>query len=279
MAVVINTSFLNNSLKKLQNEFCSSLSKFRNFDFSVKGVTRFLVKQTTKSLINKFVPKEAQNVLSNITSTIKSFLNEGKTSFNEVFSFLNHMFGFGPESFDHNKLNKFLLKDPYHTGFFYVVLRFPRLLQDYVSDMGHKLGFLCKEVNAIDLTLNTTEKPGLGQTKSFIPINLDYARQLNMIFYDIHNLAVQQLFKAWVLLPIDLKTGLHLYETLSDIKGSAIVIHMSPRFKQVTAEAYLGLMATQVSTVSQSRDIALREVPVTFTFDLYVPSAKNNEQF
>ena len=275
---------LNTTLKKVESKISSTITSFKK-DLTHKSwsSTFSLIKESALKIGLAYEEKLLKHQLSQYMSLVESKLVNLDRSISSHLATLDKMFGtnvlktlLGPEQSGSSvecNYSKFLLQDPYITGYFYVAFTLPdNLARNLNMNIGNTIGYLCKEVNEPTLNVNSAERHGFGQVVQNVPVNVTYEEQTTMTFYDTYNLAINQFFKAWIYTIHDTRTGLPLYKAQSDFKGSCIIIHFNPAFKKIMVNAFIGIYPTSLPLTNQSRDnIGIKETQVTFTFDQFLP--------
>jgi len=233
-------------------------------------------------LASSFIQSHTEQIFQNLTSKVESKLANLDRTLQSHIQTLDKLFGTNvlnifksDRSTQHTSTcnySKFLLQDPYITGYFFVVFALPNTLKKQLQiDVSHTLGYLCKDVSQPTLTVNSIEQHGYGQVVCNIPTNVTYDRQITMTFYDTYHLAISQFFTTWILSMHDTRTGLPLYKDQSDFKASCLVIHFNPAFKKILINAYIGIYPSSLPQINQARDsISIKETQVTFTFDQFL---------
>jgi hypothetical protein len=212
--------------------------------------------ELSQQLLQKF-----QNIDRTVSSHLKTL--------NTIFDAMQKYFG---KTEKDQCYTPFDLQDPFITGYFYVAIDIPQALRNKISTDASRLGLYCREVTGASININIAERKGLGQTKTHIPTYSDFDRSLNLVFYDTYNAGLSFVFKTWALMVADLKTGLHLYKSISDIKGNAIVVHLAPNAEYLYIDFYQGILPNTVPTLQQSRDnISIKEVQVSFMVVNFIP--------
>jgi len=266
--------------QSLKNAFKSAESYASNFVSTAKDMFSNLVNpEVNAEILGTFAENLLSTKLEEIKSKLENKIQRIDKSFSTYIKMIESNFGVFTVAFSGNGECDYpphLLQDPYITGYYYVTIDPPSSIVKQVKfdtvKFRQKLGFLCRETQLPTLTMNHVEKVGYGGVKQQVVANVDYERTVSLTFYDTYNLEVYKFFKAWFLSISDLKTGLHLYKNQSDFKTSIVVVHADPKMTTIDLDVFVGAHPSQLPLVSQSRDLAIREIQVTFQFDMWLPT-------
>jgi len=262
-----------NTFKDIESHASSYLS-------NVKGAISSAIKSNINAeVLGSFAEKLIASKLEKIKRKLENKIRHIDKSISSYIKMIEKTFGVFTLAFGTHAKCEYpphLLQDPYITGYYYVTVDPPSSIVKQVKfdtlKFRQKLGFLCKDMQLPTLTMNHVEKIGYGGVKQQVVSNIDYERSVTLTFYDTYNLEVYKFFKAWFLSIVDLKTGLHLYENQSDFKTSIVVVHADPKMSAIDLDVFIGAHPSQLPLVSQSRDPSIKEIQVTFQFDMWLPT-------
>jgi len=251
--------------------------------FVEDAISTFFTKHTTETIVNSLVNTGVNELTNDLEGKLTDLFNEYLAQYDRKLTSLiravNHIIPFpsmtdliyGLDGMNEDLCkNPYLELDPYITGTFFVFIYFPEFLVEKSKiNISNLCGFLAKSYDLPQIQIETTQKTGFGRSQISVPSVRNYDRTLTITFYDTYNLAVQKIFETWINGIIDMRSGMHNYSNLSDIKGVITILSYTPSMNQVVdAKTFLGVYPTSIPLVSQTRDnINIREVQVTFAYD------------
>lgn len=190
-----------------------------------------------------------------------------------------------------------VVADPYISGYHYIRWTWiPKKLGNVINDGGggtiHAVNqglnnvenikkFLqgaCLAVTPPGGTLNKTEFTGIGGMKWAVPTNIDYTNQLTIKFLEFHHLPVLTIFRSWVRMIRDFKSGTsHLWSnedhySKENYAGTLFYWTTKPDGKTVEYSAcYTGVFPTKDPQDLYSGDLTAvdkLEVDIEFSIDM-----------
>lgn len=269
MAIQLN---LKPVTKAISNEFTglkTTLSSFFNQE-NLNLVANRLV-ETGLNQLQNYVESQITHVFSELVTKFDNDIRKIVSRLNSVITFPNIFdvlgVGLGPTKLPENPFIDF---DPNITGIFFVFIMFPdKLVRESPTNLSNLCGFLAKSVTDINQTITTSTRKGIGNTQLTIPKTMEYDRTITVTFYDTYELSIYQIFKTWMNLVIDQRSGFHNYRNFQEIKGTITVVHYTPSMKkQIQVNSYLGVFPTSIPALEEDRsNVTIREIPITFAFD------------
>lgn len=159
--------------------------------------------------------------------------------------------------------------------FFFQVYNIPQFLANTDSVFQQKIQALCTSVTLPDITLEHTEKPGLGGLHVTVPTKVAMNATFDIKFVEIvsdpnaGDKPVVYALSKWVSTIRDFQTG--IAQVLSQYKGNAVLIATDPGIQNVVfAVKLIGIFPTSVPLSNYTADVTandLVEYTVPFTLD------------
>jgi hypothetical protein len=241
----------------------------------------------------------ANNLLQVISNNATNTYPPTSTTGNYVLQYdeFNESLALSDKPNDSDVINDFLTKvnkdhDPLIKGFWYGYLKLPTMLVNKIKEdtnvasyaeqiIDDFLAFNIKSYSAPTITINTSEKKGLGGTKTHYATSFNMDKSITLHIIDNYNGMISKLFESWSSLICDVLSGNGHYDKHTDYKSILAITSYDPSFKEKIIDAiYIGIFPISVPlhTLNQTRNIELGEFDISLSFDQYITSYKITEE-